>query len=408
MRLDFNMASCPAIPPQNPSQVNDNTAKLMEVAGIQACRTTQASTSGGASGTVSTILGGASVEAHFQTSDTSSIGCEQISVASNTYKQAVNNISCMLNQSSNVVHTNITGINSIIFEAGGDLTVECNPLTIKQNMVLKMISSINLSDKELSQVSNQCKAVVNSIVDAVQKSDVGFGATPQGAKAISDTQTDLSNNTSNNKIKQAITDIQTSMVGKNIISMKSGGNLLIKGSNCDLSQNMVIDMIASNILDNVVTNSVSNLTDTINTTKVSTVQESKAAGVDSLDTTARNIDAQGKSIQAGNPLNALFSGMSNMMIIGVIGAIILAVIYYFTQKKPSQDNMFNKFKSESSFDGFKLDDLSNLSPNNYYILITLMLIIIIILIRKYQNCKNPHKLINMRRTPRNTRTRNNC
>ena len=195
-RYLFQDASCPPPPPANKEQLKTEGTALMQAAGIKTCETSQSSFTAQANASVDMPLGlgGADFSMSTTSNKSSSIGCEQIAVITDKYRKTVNSTTCLLKKTKNVVRNTIAGINSVVFDAGRDLDVNCageEGLSIKQKMVLEMVSQINLSQTELAQIETACKDVVKTIAENAMNSDNGLGATPQGQKMIKDTLTDI-------------------------------------------------------------------------------------------------------------------------------------------------------------------------------------------------------------------------
>jgi hypothetical protein len=276
---DFNLMSCPPVPPIPAAKVGSESAKLMQAAGITTCSTSN--TTAQMEAQISSGFGpSAGAKASF--SDSATIGCEQIAVIAEKYNKTVQNVACMLNSSANVVKQPMSGINSITFDAGRDLMVDCNPLKINQKMVLKMISNINLSEKELNQVDSAIKDVVKSVTDVVSESKNGLGATPQGSKMIKDAITDINNIDTKQQIKQSIKDIELSMAGKNVLAFRAGRDLIIQGKDCEIKQDMLIEMVASTIVNDSLSNSLSSLSEAIVENDTKSVAKSENVGAEAL------------------------------------------------------------------------------------------------------------------------------
>jgi hypothetical protein len=205
-------------------------------------------------------------------------------VITNKYREAKNNISCVLKSTKNVTRTTATGINSIIFRAKKDLSITCPTLKISQTMKLTLVSNFQLSAEETKTIENQTKAVAREVIKAAQESNNGLAATPQGSKTIVDTIKDINETNYSSDINEKLNEITTSVNGKNQLEFISEeGSVRISGQDCEIKQDMVIDLIAASILDDKLTSMLSNLSERIEERDMELEQKAENAGADKLD-----------------------------------------------------------------------------------------------------------------------------
>ncbi len=277
-------ASCPPVPPANPEQIGSEADKLMEAAGIKTCETSSSVQTAEFQAKAKGPFVSVSVGGKMTNTNTSSIGCEQVMVITNKYREAKNNISCVLKSTKNVIRTTATGINSIIFKAKKDLSITCPTLKISQTMKLTLVSNFQLSAEETKSIENQTKAVAREVVKAAQESKNGLAATPQGSKTIMDTIKDINETNYSSDINEKLNEITTSVNGKNQLEFISEeGSVRISGKDCEIKQDMVLDLIAASILDDKLTSMLSNLSERIDERDMQLEQRSENAGADKLD-----------------------------------------------------------------------------------------------------------------------------
>ncbi len=279
-------AACPPVPPANPKELASEADKLMQAAGIRTCEASSSVQTAEMAGSIEGPLGlgSADFSAKVTNTNTSSIGCEQIAVITNKYREAKNNISCVLKSTKNVTRTSAVGVNSIIFKAKKDLSVTCPSLKISQNMKITLVSNFQLSSEETKSIENQTKAVAREVVKAAQESKNGLGATPQGSKFIMDTMKDINETNYSSDINEKLNEISTSVNARNQLEFISEeGSVRISGQDCEIKQDMVIDLIAASILDDKLTSMLSNLSERIEERDVELEQKAENAGADTLD-----------------------------------------------------------------------------------------------------------------------------
>jgi hypothetical protein len=317
--FEIEAAKCPEVPTLPLAQVSTEANKILEAAGAQACETSASIQQFEAQFKAQSLLGGVAGGVKASNSNTSAIGCEQLTVIANKYNKTVQNVACMLKTSKNVTRTTATGINSIVWEAGGDMDIDCGEkgLNFNQKMKLNIISKINLSNQELTQIANEVNDVVKNVAEAVQESKSGIGATPQGQKAISDTMTNINIVDQKNKIDEQIKELNTSVSGSNTVVIKAGGNVKIRGKGCNVSQDMVIDMVADQLVNDAVTTSLSSLSKTVAETETKLAQKAENKGAEELALKLPDVDGPG--------------AMAYIMII-IIAIVLIGALYMLGSK----------------------------------------------------------------------------
>jgi len=278
-------AQCPPVPTLPANQLATEAKTILEAAGAQACHTEASIQQAEAQFSGSSVFGSISGGVKASNSDTSAIGCEQLAVIANKYNKAVQNVACILKTSKHITTTTVKGVNNINFEStDGGVTINCGKegLDFKQKMNLKVISNINLSNEELTQITNDINDVVKTTVQAVQDSTSGIGATPQGNKAISDTITNINSIDQKNKIDEKIKEVINNISGTNSLTVKGKESVLVEGKNCKISQEMVIELVANQIVKESVSDSLSSISKTVSETESSVSQKSVNKGAEEL------------------------------------------------------------------------------------------------------------------------------
>lgn len=321
--------NCPP-PVQTPQDVANNIADTLQAAGIRACSTDQNSTQFSAQmqgSLMGMMQGNASLQA--STNKTATLGCEQVSAISNAYKQTVNNITCTIKNNTNNITNSQNAVNAINIRAGGNILINCasctdpatcasstgGGLNFKQRINMKMMSTIQLSESDITSIANNTSAVCQGITKVAQESTNGLGATPQGSKAIKTATDTITQQNFNESVKNAVNNINVSQNGDNSITIQAGGNITILGKQCTFDQDTVLEIIANAIISNVVQSTMQNIATAINTQDDSS--EAKAA-----NTGAEALAVVAAPLQTSNPL----FGLGPMAQMGMIAAIIVAVL----------------------------------------------------------------------------------
>lgn len=271
--------SCPQVPIPSISDQATNAAHLMTAMGAQACQTDNKTFS--AQATLSSLF--VSLGIQITAGSTSTLGCEQLLAISNKYNQSVANINCILNKSSNVVSTIVNNVNSFKVSniGNGSLKMVCpQGIKVTQGINAKIITSINLSDSEISQINNETKAVITEVAKTMQKNISDIGATASGGKQAIDSLTNIQNINNNSNIRETIKSITSSISNTNAITFENIGNgeLLVAGSDCIVNQDMVVNILSKAIVDNAISNAFSSVSDSINKISTETVQQTEGTG----------------------------------------------------------------------------------------------------------------------------------
>ncbi len=307
----FNFTTCPPPPTPTPQEKNDSLAKIIEASGIQSCRTdnTQASVQAKAS-----ILGLASAGINMAYNNSSTVGCEQIIASSKKYQETQQKISCMLKQSKNVSSTTLNNVNSILFDAGRDLNVDCpSGISITQGANVTLIQTIKFNTQEINQIAQETKSIVKDLVSNTSASTTAAGATPQGQKTLTDINNKIDGINFNQSVSQAVNEVNTSVNTQNKILLKAGRDLNIKGSQCKFSQDILVSVIASTIIDNTISDALSQIGESINETDIQNVQTSENTGPDMGQSFWENFD---------NSTKYLIIGIVAVVCIVVIGIVL--------------------------------------------------------------------------------------
>jgi hypothetical protein len=330
-RYEIESAKCPEVPTLPLAQVQTEANKILSAAGAQSCQTDASIQQFEAQMRASVGFASTAAGVKASNSNTSTIGCDQLTVIANKYNKTVQNVACMLKTSKNVTRTTASGINNIIWEStNGDIDVECGEggLNFSQKMNLQIISKVSLSSQELTQIANEVNDVVKTVAEAVQDSKSGIGATPQGQKAISDTLTNINTIDQKNKIDETIKELVTSISGANTVTIRAKGNIKIRGNQCRIDQDMVLNMIADQVVNDAVSTSLSALSKTVSESESRVSQKGEALGAESL------------------ALKLADTTVDSLLILGIVGIIVLGVVVFLMTKFKKVD--LNKMAESAS------------------------------------------------------------
>jgi hypothetical protein len=265
-------ASCPTPPKPTDEQLGSAAAEIAKAMKIESCKTSAFS----AQAEVDAFLASASM----QVSGSSTVGCDQVMAMANSYYQSQQNISCVLRQTATSNQTTVTGINSInITATKGDVTFEA-PLVIDQKLTLTLVTLSQLSQEQKNEIVKTVKTTTDDIVKTLQESKSGFGATPQGSKYISDSLSKIQNTNFDQNVSQTLNDIVTNVQGGNTLNI-TGNNVTFK-KDTKLNQDLVLEIMASSILNDQISNTFNSMTDITKKTTIDSKQKAENEGMPNL------------------------------------------------------------------------------------------------------------------------------
>ena len=192
-----------------PADAATGTAIALKGLGLQPCTTT--SVAGGGVSIIPPIavaVGG-----------TSSSGCEQISVISNSIGIAQNQVTCILNsttaaqttaiQQSNSITVNVTGVNALI--------------TISQTNQAAVNATATLTAQQKSSIGSALTNSATSLISDLQNVKSGYLSAPNSQKAVATLSTFLQSNQVQQLVDQAIADNTFSLLQNNNITINITG-----------------------------------------------------------------------------------------------------------------------------------------------------------------------------------------
>jgi hypothetical protein len=258
------------------------------------------------------------VTAEYDDSKTTSTGCEQVAVAAKQYLSASKKVACILNENVTTSSKTLNAGNSIIFRTQtGDITFE-GPLTINQSIEIVMIDLAQLSSQAKMNIADEVKQTALQIADAIQESDSGMGATPQGSKTVSEQKSEITTENINNIVEKVINEVTITLNASNDILIETvSGN--IKLGETTIDQNILLNLTATLITTNSIDTVLKSLATSVS------IQESKARQI------AENLGADTLGGQAGDAAAAMIKarGEARGGIMQMIGGIIVLSVGAF-------------------------------------------------------------------------------
>lgn len=250
------MTTCPVVNFEWKQQ-EDNVSKLLNKLGITSCHTTD---------TTVTFRNRASVLGITISNTTttkeysSSLGCEDLFLLSDKYRQSVQNVSCIISSRKNNAEIQLYTGNSINISANNDLNVSCN-LNITQDIGTKIlkISSV-ISDEEINKVSDECRKLQKDIEEVIIKSvdkNAKIKAT-ETAKEITQKIEEIKNYSYSSIVSQTLNSINVTLNTKNDIFI-SADDINLSADQCRITQTIIADVMATVVIQSAMSSAFFNI-----------------------------------------------------------------------------------------------------------------------------------------------------
>jgi hypothetical protein len=273
------MSSCPPPVKMRNDDIATSADKLAESMGATACKTD--STTVQASARIGNILGSMSMAVGGSSATT--VGCEQLIAMAEKNDVYRNDIVCILKKTQANNKANVYANNTINIESEtGDVTIACNELKFKQSMEIDLVMLSNLSEQDKVDISNVTKNAVKSMTDVLQDSKAGLGSTPQGAKMVKDLASRNQTQDFKQQVDESIREISIDVSTSNTINIKAKKNIRLTGKSCEMNQNIVLNIVASLILDSVIEKNFSSMGNTMNESVMDVEQKGESEGAENI------------------------------------------------------------------------------------------------------------------------------
>ena len=270
------LEQCP--PPAKPTDEINNAAvkDAAKAMGIRSCKT---STSTATAGFCSVAILGCAA-AQFTTTD--NLGCETVQIVADKFRQATQNISCIMNINIRTVDASMRSSNTVRYKAinGAKLKVKCpGGLKIEQSATIKYVDLQSISTEQIAEIANEAKTTATEIVKAVQKNEAGYAGTPIGSKFVSDSQKQIDSLDFKKNVKESIDQIKIRVNANNEVEfIADGAELEFEGNACEIKQNTLIDIMATKILNDSLTSVFKTKVESEVKKDVSATSENKSEG----------------------------------------------------------------------------------------------------------------------------------
>jgi hypothetical protein len=310
------LQNCPS-PPTPTEEINNNAVR--DAAKAIGARTCQTSTTNVTMGFCSVaILGCAAAQA----TNTQNLGCETIQIVADKFRQATQNIGCIMNTNVRTIDASIRSNNTVKYHAinGGKINVECpSGFKIEQTSNIKYVDIQTITSEQISEIANEVKTTANQIVKAIQNNEAGYAGTPIGSKFVSDSQTQIDSIDFKQNVKQSVDQMKIRVNSNNEVEFISDGcslsgqcsEIIIKGNNCEVKNTTLIDIMATKILNDSLLSVFRTKVESDVTKDIESDSKNKSEGVP---------DVIGDMFKA-------FGGMAAMGIIAIVIIIIVIIMF---------------------------------------------------------------------------------
>lgn len=315
--------SCSGLGAPTPNDFTEGVSQVAKSLGTQACATsadiTQFSLAGNAY--VNTPIGDAGMGFKQSYSDalTNTIGCEQLSIASKQFAASTKKISCLISKDSSNSSVDTLNTNTIEIGAGRDLNAE--DIVLDQKVKVKVVSVAQLSSDTKQAISDEVKNTALTVIDAVQESKSGMGATPQGSKAVSEAKTKLQNENFVNITDNTIKDVTVTTTTTNTVKINAGRDINFK-KKFEATQDIVADIAATAILSNAVSTALESVASNIEETRMTLKQKAENLGADTLGRQA----GEGLALMTKAQRESQYGPLSVIAIVVIVVVIAMVIL----------------------------------------------------------------------------------
>jgi hypothetical protein len=317
----MSAGSCNSLGEATQKQKDDSVANILKALGTKSCSTSadidQFSLAAGGYVSSPIASAGFGINQSYASSLTNTDGCEQVAAVSNKFASSVKKISCLITTDSSNVNVKTLNTNTIEFIATGDF--DAQDIKLDQKIGVKVVTLANLSNSTKQKIADEVQNAALATTQIAQDSKSGMGATPQGSKIVSDTQSDMTQENLTKIVNDTIKDVNVTTTSQN--------SILIKGRNIKLNkrfeatQEIAADIAATIILSNAMDAALDSFTKNISEVRTETKQKAENLGADTLGRQA----AEGLA----EMFRAQQSGIGSYSAIGAIVLLIIAVFVMF-------------------------------------------------------------------------------
>lgn len=242
--------NCPSPPKLAPAEKATNAASILKAMGVGQCVD---QTYAGGAFSIWDLMGGFAESSN-------SVGCEQVSVITDSYNSTFTAVNCALTKITNTVNMSDFAVNSVAITTSGHGKLFCGQggLNINQSINLKMFYTGTFTANVQNQTTTNVQNYIQAIQSSMLKADVGWGATPQGQRAISQVQAQIQNYINTTDLTQIASNIVESFYTGNTIAITISDYSVVEAGDCDISQNGTYDLVVQNIFTTATTNVTSN------------------------------------------------------------------------------------------------------------------------------------------------------
>lgn len=189
-----------------------------------------------------------------------SIGCEQVSVITDSYNSQFTALDCAMTQITQSQNMSYFGVNNVEIGASGNSKMFCGHggLVINQDINLKMFVTGQFTGTVQDSTTNNVQNFIQAIQDSMLKADVGWGATPQGQRAISQVQAQIQNYMNTTDLSLTTQSVMEKFYTGNNITVTLSDNAVIDASECKFTQDGTYNLVVQNVFTTTITNVQSN------------------------------------------------------------------------------------------------------------------------------------------------------
>lgn len=248
-------------------------------------------------------------------STATTVGCEQLTVAAVRFVQTKKSIMQVLNCVCTNLDLQAAAINNFDLVAYNS-ELKCN-VVVNQTINVKMVATNEVTNEIKQEIQRVTTEFISMATDALLATKTEAGAVVQGQKAFSSVSQELNSEETTQQISENITKMMQTATTGNTIRMEIHDSIL-SGSQCTFDQDIVLNLVATNILSSVMDTFFKSDSFTAAMTEIKQSTEQEATGVATI------VEEQGKAAAGSQKL---------MIIAGIIVAVIILIIIIIIASK---------------------------------------------------------------------------
>lgn len=294
------------VPEPSNKDKQEVAAELLKLMNAKQCETK----SGGFSAEAD-LFGGVVASTAISGAFSTSIGCESLAVMTQSYTEARERLTRLMNCTCREVSNNVIVMKNIHISFTRS-QVKVRRFVISQKTSIRLVSTSSFTDAVMNEMSSVVQTMLNSVADVAQKTATDIGSPQSTQKSIQDLQQTINSKDTLDQLNQNISSMMTRVSDEQNLSLDFV-DTVIEQDEFIIEQDTFMDLTVSNILNSNLHNMFKNDTVVDVFTSAKVVQEAENKGLSDI------VEAQGQ----GGWVKLLAGGIGLVVVLGIVGAMYM-------------------------------------------------------------------------------------